>query len=211
VWYNDQQRGSQTQFLLQRKDFAVKVIVVHGAPGCGKTTVAGLLHQHLKSPWFEFGWIPEFTWRNPHTEISCRDEERMSFENLMLVTQNYIRHGFENVILSDLNDIRMLDIAGEFQRTPHMIVALLTEDSDLLKQRILAREGENTYKDWPQAQRINGKITAREPLPNEVRIRVDHQSPEEVVARILALLEEHCHREGDLSEYRREEYFSYTD
>ncbi len=98
-----------------------KLIIAHGAPGCGKTTLAARLHKHFKSPWFEFGWIPEFTHKNPHTEISYRDEEQMSFENLMLVVENYICHGFENVILSDLNDIRIFDIAQRFLSVPHIV------------------------------------------------------------------------------------------
>ena len=189
----------------------MNLIVIHGAPGSGKTTIAELLHAHLKSPWFEFGWIPEFTRRNPHTDISSREEEQLSFENLMLVTQNYIRHGFEHVILSDLNDVRLLDIARKFHVTPHMIVTLTAEDGDLLKRRMLARTGENTYKDWPQAQRINTMIAARSPLPNEVRICVEHHGPEEIAAQVLALLKQHSFRAGDVSAYRREDYFSYTD
>jgi len=186
------------------------VVVIHGAPGCGKTTLAGLLHERLKSPWFEFGWIPEFTRRNPHTEISGREEEQLSFENLVLVARNYIRHGFENIILSDLDDVRLLDIAREFRGTPHLIVTLYAEDSDRIRRRILAREGENTYKDWAQAQRINGMILARPPLPNEVRFRVDGQTPENLAAQALALLGRHRHEDGDLSIYRREDYYSYN-
>jgi ribosomal-protein-alanine N-acetyltransferase len=34
------------------------LIIVHGAPGCGKTTIAKKLHERYKCPWFEFGWIP---------------------------------------------------------------------------------------------------------------------------------------------------------
>ena len=186
------------------------VIVIHGAPGCGKTTIAGLLHRRLKSPWFEFGWIPEFTRRNPHTEISGREEEQLSFENLVLVVRNYIRHGFENVILSDLNDTRMLDIAREFRGIPHVIITLYAEDSDLIRQRVLAREGENTYRDWAQAQRINGIILARPPLPNEVRVCVDGQTPEDITELALALLGRHRHEDGNLSAFRREDYFSYN-
>ena len=188
----------------------MNIIVIHGAPGSGKTTLAELLHAQLKSPWFEFGWIPEFTRRNPHTDISSREEEQLSFENLILVTQNYIRHGFENVILSDLNDARLLDIAREFHDTPHMIVTLTAEDDNLLKQRILVRTGENAYKDWRQAQHINAMIAARPPLPNEVRICVDHHGPEEIAEQVLALLKQHKHCAGDLSIYQRKDYFSYT-
>ena len=166
------------------------VIVIHGAPGCGKTTAAALLHARLKSPWFEFGWIPEFTRRNLHTEISGAEEERLSFENLMLVTRNYLRHGFENVILSDLSDARIPDIARELCGVPHIIVTLFAEDGDLLRRRILARTGENTYKDWRQAQRINEGIAARPLLPNEVRVCVDDLKAEEIAAKIAALAEE---------------------
>ena len=50
----------------------VEIIVIHGAPGCGKSTVAALLHEQLNSPWFEFGWIPEFTNLNPCVSISSK-------------------------------------------------------------------------------------------------------------------------------------------
>ncbi|MDR2360210.1 MAG: ATP-binding protein, partial [Oscillospiraceae bacterium] len=78
----------------------MNLIIVHGAPCCGKSTIAAKLHEHFKSPWFEFGWIPEFRNLNPHTEISCKLEEQLSFENLALVVRNYMKHGFESVILS---------------------------------------------------------------------------------------------------------------
>lgn len=164
------------------------VIVIHGAPGCGKTTVAALLHKKLKCPWFEFGWIPEFTWRNPHTEISSGEEEQLSFENLLLVTRNYLHHGFAYVILSDLSDVRVPEIAHEFPDA--IIFTLYSENQSLLKERIFARKGENTYKDWPQAQRINEMILARQPLQNEHRICVDNQSPEEIMTRILQIVKE---------------------
>ena len=86
------------------------IIMVHGSPGNGKTTIAAKLHEHFQSPWFEFGWIPEFRMLNPHTSITMREEEQLSFENVVLVAKNYVRHGFRNIILSDLDDVRMLDI-----------------------------------------------------------------------------------------------------
>ena len=83
-------------------------IIIHGSPGNGKTTVVKEMHKRLEGPWFEFGWIPEFTKKNPYTNISQKEEEQMSFENLILVCKNYYKHGFENVLLTDLDDVRML-------------------------------------------------------------------------------------------------------
>ncbi|MCL2812964.1 MAG: hypothetical protein FWD23_00025 [Oscillospiraceae bacterium] len=88
----------------------------------------------------------------------------MSFENLMLVARNYIKHGFENIILSDIRD-----------------------------ERILTRDNGNTYRDWEQAIIINGRIKSREPLPNEYRIRVDNQNAEQVRAQTVSFILNQIH------------------
>jgi hypothetical protein len=94
------------------------------------------LHERLKSPWFEFGWIPEFRNLNPHTDISCYDEEQISFENLVLVCKNYKKHGFHNVILTDINDKRMLDICNEFKDDNYIICTLYSDSDELIVNRI---------------------------------------------------------------------------
>ena len=104
-------------------------IIVHGSPGNGKTTIAQELHRRLKSPWFEFGWIPEFTQKNPYSNISQKEEEQMSFENLVLVCKNYINHGFENVLLTDFDDIRMLDIPQVFKEYNYVIIQVVYKPS----------------------------------------------------------------------------------
>ena len=95
------------------------LIIIHGAPGSGKSTTASLLHKKLRSPWFEFGWISEFRNLNPHTEITWEQETDISFENLVLVVKNYIRHGFKNIIITDINFdsqiLRMPEIFDGFQ------------------------------------------------------------------------------------------------
>ena len=42
------------------------IIIIAGAPGSGKSSVAKSLQEKLNCPYFEFGWIPEF--RNKGTE-----------------------------------------------------------------------------------------------------------------------------------------------
>ncbi len=83
------------------------VIIVHGSPGTGKTTLSRKMHDYFKSPYFEFGWIPEFRSLTPSIEIIQRQEEQLTFENLILVAKNYNRHGFKNLIITDLDDVRM--------------------------------------------------------------------------------------------------------
>ena len=67
----------------------------------GKSTVAAILQRRLGTPLFEFGWIPEF--RGIGTRVTSHEEdEALAFENLTLVLKNDARHGFANIIVTDL-------------------------------------------------------------------------------------------------------------
>jgi hypothetical protein len=83
---------------------------LNNSPGNGNTTLSRKLHEHFQSTYFEFGWIPEFRMLAPSMKISQKDEEQLSFENLILVSKDYNQHGYKNVIITDLDDVRMLDI-----------------------------------------------------------------------------------------------------
>jgi len=166
------------------------VILMNGAPGTGKTTVGSLLHEHYKSPWFEFGWIPEFRRLNPHTEISYEEESALSFENLLLVVGNYLNHGYKNIIISDLTDRRILGFANAFSGLNTVIVTLYCDD-ETIKNRVLNRDNGNEYRNWEEAFRINREIRDRPPLPNEYRIDTAERSPEEIRDEIIRLLNEY--------------------
>ena len=186
------------------------IIVVHGSPGNGKTTIAAKLHEHFKSPWFEFGWIPEFTKLNPHTSISMKEEEQLSFENVVLVAKNYLKHGYENVILSDFNDVRMLDIPQVFAGSRFVIITLYSEDDEVIKNRILTRDNGNDFKDFEQSINSNQMTKRRKLLPNEYRIRSDNQTPETIVEEILSIFANHQdHGEYQPGDHCRADYFSY--
>jgi len=188
------------------------ILVIHGSPGCGKTTICKNLHEILKSPWFEFGWIPEFTHLNPHTKILPKKEEQLVFENLILVAKNYIQHCFENILLSDLQDIRMLDIPTIFAQNSYAIITLYSECDATIKRRILERDSGNAYKNFKQAATINGMIKSRKRLPNEYRLRCDNQTVDEITAQVLEIIK--SHKSGiafDVNQYNPAHYFSYFD
>ncbi len=186
------------------------LIIVHGSPGNGKTTLAQELHKALESPWFEFGWIPEFTNKNPYTKISQKEEEQMSFENLVLVCKNYIKHGYKNIIISDLDDIRMLDINEVFNGYNYVIISLYSEDDDTIKERILTRDNGNSYKNWEESIGINKLIKNRRTLPNEYRIRSDIHSPQHIRDEVLRILNEHIPITSlNGNNYNKDDYFTY--
>ena len=126
--------------------------ILRGAPGTGKTSLAAELHKTLRCPWFEFGWIPEFRNLNPHTEISYEDEVALSTENLILVTKNYFAHGFEAVIVSDLEDERIPDFADAFSGIADVRILTLDCDDETRTNRILTRDNGNEYRDTTSAQ-----------------------------------------------------------
>jgi len=190
----------------------MELIVIHGAPGCGKTTVSKKLHELLKSPWFEFGWIPEFKNINPHTEILPKLEEQIAFENLVLVSKNYMQHGFKNIIFSDLNDIRMLDIPVVFAEHSYILITLYSESDDVIKERILTRDNGNDFRNFEAAIATNKRIQDRKLLPNEYRIRSDNQTAADIAEQILVVSRFHSFDSNFVaSEHSADDYFTYFD
>lgn len=164
------------------------LIIIHGAPGTGKTTVSQRIHELLRSPWFEFGWIPEFRQKNSHLMISYDEEEEISFENLVLVCKNYLKHGYENIIISDLRDCKVAEIPNVFKDNDYVIVTLYSNDDEILKNRILKRNNGNDFRDFDRALQINSMIKKRDSFNKEHRIDITNLSVSEIVGLIQAML-----------------------
>lgn len=147
--------------------------ILRGAPGTGKTSLAAELHKTLRCPWFEFGWIPEFRNLNPHTDISYEDEVALSTENLILVSKNYFAHGFETIIVSDLEDERIPAFADAFHDIADVRILTLDCDDETRTNRILTRDNGNEYRDTEAAAEIAEKIR-RTPYTGERRLKLYH-------------------------------------
>lgn len=158
------------------------VIVIGGAPGCGKSTLAAALRAHLRCPHIDFGKLREFHLQRDWSDASER-EESMAFENLLGITRNYLRHGYEHVIIDDLRYPRVLEVPHVLSDVPVRIVTLILSDEAELRRRIDKRtEG---FRDADLAARWNGQILASPPKPGEARIDVAGKSPEDVLREAM--------------------------
>lgn len=187
-------------------------IIIHGSPGCGKTTLARRLHDYYESPYFEFGWIPEYRTLAPSINISQRQEEQLSFENLISVTKNYNKYGFKNVIITDLDDVRMLHIPTVYSGYNYAIITLFVDDDTIIKNRIIARDNGNLYRDWGQSVALNAMIKKRCKLPNEYRVLNDRGDADVTLKEIINILALHAPSPTtDFSALNRKDFYSYIE
>lgn len=163
-------------------------IFIHGAPGTGKSSLAWALQAKFQSPCFEFGWIPEFRVKRNST-ITYEEEEGLAFENLTLVVKNYVRHGFGNIIITDLRDHIVKQIPAVFSDCAYILVTLWMDDDEALKARVLDPSRSSGYRDWQTALTLNETIVNRLLMKNEVRFNSVHNSIDQLAAEIVKLIE----------------------
>ena len=159
-----------------------RLIILAGAPGSGKSSVAQILNEKLSAPYVDFGKLREFhldrEWKNQNPE-----EEQLAFENLIFIIRNYFQHGYENVIVDDLQDSRVYQLAQDF---PESIVFTMTPTDEKLKERITERDV--GFKNTEAAIAWNQQCKERNLFPNERRIDNSNESPEQTAEKIFQAL-----------------------
>jgi dephospho-CoA kinase len=163
---------------------SLDLIVVAGAPGSGKTTVSDLLYATLQSPYIDFGDVRNFHLDRQWSNESPK-EEQMSFENLVYILKNYIRHGYKNVILNDLKDFRVQQIPELFAEHKYLIATLVIESDDELAARI--RNRKSGFTNVERAVAWNKEIQQRPLLAGEHRIDNMRNEPQQTVEIILQI------------------------
>ena len=133
----------------------------------GKSTLARMIWERRGCPWIDYGRLREFHLR-PDWSNENAEEEAMTFENLICIVQNYWRHGYPEVLVDDLRDHRIVQIASAFPAARVDIVTLTMSDASAWNEAVLAR---------PAAA-------------GEVKLDVTNLSPEEVFRRAEAVLGE---------------------
>ena len=161
------------------------LIVISCSPGSGKSTICNLLKGKLNSPYIEFSSLQEFHLDNEWTNWN-KEGEKMAFENLIFVLKNYIKHGYKNVILTDLRDSKVQEIPKHFENDNFVIITLTIGNDDELKKRIVDRN--SGFKNVQEALEWNKNVKVRPALQNEYKIDNTHNHPEQTLEEVLKLL-----------------------
>lgn len=163
------------------------LIIIGGAPGSGKTTVSRLLHETFQSVMIDFGTLREFHLDNWWTKQSEK-EEQMAFENLVFILKNYIRNGYENIIVNDLKDFRIEQIPQTFAAEDYLIVTLVVRDDDELRARVLNPSRDSGFRDVERALAWNRAVIERPAVKNEYKLDNTANRPEDTAQEIINLI-----------------------
>jgi broad-specificity NMP kinase len=160
------------------------ILIINGAPAVGKTTISSLLREKFDyCPHVDFGSIRVFH-LNREWSNKSENEEEMSYENLLFILNNYLKHGYQNGIVDDLRDDRALRLYDDLGSEIAILITLVASD-ETLAQRIINPTRDSGFKDLKKAQELNKQIKQRARLENEIFIETDNKTPEEVVVEIV--------------------------
>lgn len=162
-------------------------IFIAGSPGTGKTTISKLLQKKLDSPLIDFGNLRVFHLDREWTNANEK-EEQMSFENLTFILKNYAKHGYENVIVNDLRDFRILQLEEIFKDNKYIVLSLFVNTDEELKKRVLDSTRDSGFRNHEESLKWNKNLQQRELQANEFRIDNSHNNPEQTVQEIMELL-----------------------
>ena len=168
------------------------IVIIVGAPGIGKTTLLEKLGERLGCPYLELSWMPEFREKNGQP-IPYEEDEQVAIENLVLIAQNYRRHGHRIVLLSDFRIESLPAVTRLIPPGERLILTLVMTDSAELKRRVLNETRPSGYRNWKYALALNERLRSM-PLDHEEKIDITGLSIEETIARLEQAIANHLTR-----------------
>ena len=162
------------------------LIILAGAPGSGKSTIGELLREQESFVLIDFGWLRQGHLDNKWSNATP-EEEAMAFENLVFIIKNYWKHGYKNIIVTDLREDRITILAETFKTSDHIVISLVVMNDEELKNRVLG-ERDSGFKNVEEATEWNRGLISRHLRPHEHKIDNTERDPAKAVKEILELL-----------------------
>ncbi len=156
-------------------DVVPELIVIAGAPGTGKSTLARQLQQRWpRAPYIELSSFREFHLREADWSDQSVEDEEVAWENLVFCVRTYARRGWTPVIVTDLREQRVQQVPGQFGDLQFAILTLVAND-ETIRERVGARtEG---FVAVDKALAWNHGVRERDVIVNETKIDVHALTP----------------------------------
>jgi hypothetical protein len=99
------------------------------------------------------------------------------------IIRNYVRRGYRNIIVDDLQDHRIQQLPGALHDVPLRIVTLVISDPSELRRRITSRN--DGWKDPEAAVAWNQRVLDRPCVKHECKIDVTGKSQSAVLDEVI--------------------------
>ena len=164
-------------------------IFVIGPSAVGKTTLAKKLYQHYNGVYIEQNMVPEFIIPKDVKDIGIY-EEQLCWENTLSQIEFFYNKGLRNIVTLDFDDIRTRELPKIFQGYDFIIVKLISDDPNQIKQQMEHRNNNEGGLFRPEyVERANSVIKNRKLLPNEVQVDIANKSKDEVLAEVIKIID----------------------
>lgn len=162
-----------------------KLIIIHGAPGIGKTTTCQRLRTHLTpSVWLDADWC----WMM-HPFTVTRETKQMVEDNITHLLRNFLQHdGFEYVIFNwvihreEIFELILSKLA-DLEFDLHKLTLICTEES--LRQRMI-----QAGRDAELIQRSVDDLRLFVKM-DTVKVDTTHLTLDQTVERIVKIVHDH--------------------
>lgn len=165
-----------------------QIIFIDGFSGIGKTTLAKSLHEHYKGVYIEQYMIPNFVTKDGKTPINGREEDETLYRLMVANIKEFASLGYKNIIALDFNEVRFRDIPIDFKGYDYLILHLVCNKDQNLKQMKNRGEGlidaSALEKDYARVEKYPRPL-----LPNEIRLDVTNKTADEVFAEAVKLID----------------------
>ena len=165
------------------------LIFVIGPSALGKTTLAKKLYQHYNGVYIEQNMVPEFIIPKDVKDVGIY-EEQLCWENTLSQIKFFYDKGLRNIITLDFDDIRTRELPNIFQGYDFIIIKLISNNPNQIKQQMEHRKNNEGGLFRPEyVECANSVIKNRRLLPNEVQIDIANKNKDEVLEEVIKIID----------------------